>query len=186
MEPQSRKPQKRHIAFCPQIISGDNMLSQFNDRNISAFADGKYNFRFNAKWHFGVVWNFNHSHNNGFASYTSGDTEEIINRFRENSYSFGVEAGASYIMSQRIAFVLRVKEKRDIYSSYYTGSTDSHQWQSLGETFASLQWWYMPSSRVRMSITPQITIKRPQHKPPIQRNASAARRATQRFLQHKQ
>ncbi|WP_289199310.1 outer membrane beta-barrel protein [Bacteroides acidifaciens] len=147
------------LHFVPQIISGDNMLSQFNDRNISAFADGKYNFRFNAKWHFGVVWNFNHSHNNGFASYTSGDTEEIINRFRENSYSFGVEAGASYIMSQRIAFVLRVKEKRDIYSSYYTGSTDSHQWQSLGETFASLQWWYMPSSRVRMSITPQITIK---------------------------
>ena len=121
-----------------------------------------------------VVWNFNHSHNNGFASYTSGDTEEIINRFRENSYSFGVEAGASYIMSQRIAFVLGVKEKRDIYSSYYTGSTDSHQWQSLGGDFCFITMVVYAFIKSKNEYHATNHHKRPQHKPPIQRNASAA------------
>ena len=51
------------------------------------------------------------SHNNGFASYTSGDTEEIINRSARTLFNLNVEAGANYIMSWRIAFVLRVKEK---------------------------------------------------------------------------
>ncbi len=58
-----------------------------------------------------------------------------------------------------MSFGLTLKEDRNIYSSYYSGYTNSHQWQHYGETFAQLMWSYRPFRKLSLNLAPQLMIK---------------------------
>lgn len=87
-----------------------------------------------------------------------GDTPEIVNRFRENTYSGRVAFDLSYMLSQNMLFTLAGGEQRNIYSAQYSGNTDSHQWQHYGETLMLLIWWYRMNDHFTMSFRPQFTL----------------------------
>lgn len=147
------------VIYTPGIIDGDIMKSGNHSRALSPYLLGAYSFRPNPKLSIYLDWNFGHTHTNRMATYREGNAEEIINGFKENSYNYGFHANIGYTVTPKFVVAFRLREIRNLYSSYYSGTTASHQWQSSGESAAEIYLWYRPVDRFHISATPILIIK---------------------------
>lgn len=146
------------VSYSPLIIESNEVNTFSCSRSLSPSIDGKYNFFPGGKWSYSAGWFFNHSHNNNQSSYTDTGLPSVVTISRENMYVYGLELNTGFNAGSNMVMMASFKERRNISSVCYSGSSDSRQWQSSGESCLEFLWWYQPVRSVTFKVTPQITL----------------------------
>lgn len=146
------------VSYSPDIISGNRMRSGSADRSLSPNISGTYSYKPGGKCSFYGEWNFNHTHNNSSSFYSDSDIAEVLNFNKENFYNYRMHLGLGYNPNSKIHFDFIIKASRSLSVADYSGSADSHQWQSYGNTELMVNFVYTPHPKFAMQLIPQIDL----------------------------
>lgn len=146
------------LAYTPDILKGNNMLSRSKTRALSPVISGQYEFR-PREVNFAVNWKYSHNHNSSWSDYAAGADEPFFNSTRENVNSLSGFLFAGWAFhNKKGALTGRLVTNYDWYNTLYGGTYANDIKQRRGNTTLKANVQYIPFEKLRLSVSPQLAL----------------------------
>lgn len=140
-------------------LFGSSQSSTYStSKSISPQILGNYYFRLSDRWHFSGEWFYSYSENISSSCSVFGDSEAVRNSSHEDVSSCRFTLFPSFMLSDRLAFQLKVNAALDWYSTLYVGSADTRMHQSRQEISTVLIITWRPYPSLNLTFDPGATV----------------------------
>lgn len=146
------------LEYSPHILDSSHASNVAKSRSLSPFVKGNYFFRLSKRWTLSARWNFAHSHNRNFSAYSESAATEIINRVRENYFSYSAGVTAAYTINNSMQLSMSLDEDRSVSSAEYSGFTNAKQWQQNGISKFKVQWYWGILPNLSLVLSPELNL----------------------------